>query len=70
MKQEEFVDSLEDMEHLLPHLLNAFNRRFRPDAADLSRERAERCLAVEIEVERMTRRQQLDRRRTYGHADF
>jgi nitroimidazol reductase NimA-like FMN-containing flavoprotein (pyridoxamine 5'-phosphate oxidase superfamily) len=51
-------------------LLNAFNRHFRPAAAGLARERVERCLAVEITVERMTGRRERDRKCTYWQADF
>ena len=50
--------------------LNAFNRRFRPDAPDLPRERVEGCLAVEITIDEMTGRQERDRRRTYWRFTF
>lgn len=50
--------------------LNAFNRRFRPDAPDLARERVEKCLAVEITVAEMTGRQEVSRRGTYWRSHF
>jgi len=50
--------------------LNAFNRRYRPDAPDLPRERVEKCMAVEITIAEMTGRQERDRRRTYWRSTF
>ncbi len=50
--------------------LDAYNRRFEPDAADLSRERVERCMAVEISVAEMTGRRERDRHRTYWRWVF
>ncbi len=50
--------------------LNAFNRRYRPDAPDLSRDRVEKCLAVEIRVAEMTGRRERDRHRTYWRWTF
>jgi nitroimidazol reductase NimA-like FMN-containing flavoprotein (pyridoxamine 5'-phosphate oxidase superfamily) len=48
--------------------LNAFNRRFRPEAPDIPRERVEQCMAVEITITEMTGRQERDRRRTYWRS--
>jgi nitroimidazol reductase NimA-like FMN-containing flavoprotein (pyridoxamine 5'-phosphate oxidase superfamily) len=50
--------------------LNAFNRRFRPDAADIARERVENCCVVEIAISEMTGRQERDRKRTCWHHSF
>lgn len=50
--------------------LNAFNRRYRPDAPDLPRERVEQCMAVEITIAEMTGRQERDRHRTYWRSTF
>jgi len=50
--------------------LNGFNRRFRPDAADLSPDRVEKCLAVEITIVEMTGRRERDRHRTYWRWTF
>jgi nitroimidazol reductase NimA-like FMN-containing flavoprotein (pyridoxamine 5'-phosphate oxidase superfamily) len=50
--------------------LNAFNRRFRPEAPDLPRERVEQCMAVEITIAEMTGRQERERIRTYWRATF
>jgi hypothetical protein len=50
--------------------LNAFNRRFRPEALDLLPERVAQCLAVEITITEMTGRQERDRHRTYWRSSF
>jgi len=50
--------------------LNAFNRRFRPDAEDISDERAVNCFAVEIRIIEMTGRQERERKRTCWRYTF
>ncbi len=50
--------------------LNAFNRRYRPEAPDVPRERVEQCMAVEITIAEMTGRQERDRHRTYWRTTF
>ena len=50
--------------------LNTFNRRYRPEAPDLPRERVEQCMAVEITIAELTGRQERDRHRTYWRATF
>lgn len=50
--------------------LNAFNRRYRPEAPDLPMERVERCTAVEITVSEMTGRRERERQRTYWRYRF
>jgi nitroimidazol reductase NimA-like FMN-containing flavoprotein (pyridoxamine 5'-phosphate oxidase superfamily) len=50
--------------------LNAFNRRYRPEAPDLPRERVEQCMAVEITINEMTGRRERDRHRTYWRSTF
>jgi uncharacterized protein len=50
--------------------LNAFNRRYRPDAPDIAAERVEQCMAVEVTITEMTGRQERDRKRTYWRATF
>ena len=44
--------------------LNAFNRRFRPNAVDVPLERVRNCGVVEIKVSEMTGRRERDRKRT------
>lgn len=44
--------------------LNAFNRRFRPAAEDLSLERVLKCCVVEIRIYEMTGRQEREKKRT------
>jgi uncharacterized protein len=51
-------------------VLNAFNRHYRPDVADLAPERIAGCMAVEITVTEMTGRHEQDRRRTYWRFAF
>ena len=46
-------------------LANAFNRVFRPEAADLSQERLKRCAIVEIVIEEMTARREVDEKKTF-----
>ncbi len=48
--------------------LNVFNRRYRPAAADLPRERIAQCMAVEITIATMTGRQERGRQRTFWRA--
>ncbi len=50
--------------------LNAFNRRFRPEAADIPQERVKNCCAVEIMISEMTGRQERERKRTCWHFRF
>jgi uncharacterized protein len=45
-------------------VLNRFNRVFRPEAKDLSLERAAGCAAVEISIREMTGRRERDGQRT------
>ena len=44
--------------------LNAFNRRFRSDAADVPEERVKNCSVVEITISEMTGRRERERKRT------
>jgi len=44
--------------------LNAFNRRFRPDAPDVPMERVKNCGVVEITISEMTGRRERERKRT------
>ncbi len=44
--------------------LNAFNRRFRPDAPDVPMERVKNCVVVEITISEMTGRRERERKRT------
>ncbi len=50
--------------------LNAFNRRFKSDAEDVSDERALKCCAVEIRITEMTGRQERERKRTCWRYRF
>ncbi|MFI5341895.1 MAG: pyridoxamine 5'-phosphate oxidase family protein [Candidatus Methylomirabilales bacterium] len=50
--------------------LNAFNRRYRPEAPDLPRERVAQCMAVEITLAAMTGRRERDRHRTFWRSAF
>ena len=50
--------------------LNAFNRRFRPDAEGIARERVENCCVVEIAISEMTGREERERKRTCWHHSF
>lgn len=51
-------------------LLNEFNRRYDPDAEEITRERAEKCAAVEIRVSEMTGRRERDKKSTYWRFCF
>ena len=48
--------------------LNAFNRRYRPEAPDVLPERVAQCMAVEITVTEMTGRRERGRQRTFWRA--
>jgi len=50
--------------------LNAFNRRFRTDAADVALERVMNCGVVEITISEMTGRQERERKRTCWRYTF
>jgi nitroimidazol reductase NimA-like FMN-containing flavoprotein (pyridoxamine 5'-phosphate oxidase superfamily) len=50
--------------------LNAFNRRFRPDAPDVPMERVQNCGVVETKILEMTGRRERDRKRTYWRYTF
>jgi nitroimidazol reductase NimA-like FMN-containing flavoprotein (pyridoxamine 5'-phosphate oxidase superfamily) len=50
--------------------LNAFNRRFRSDAADIAQERVKNCCVVEIAISEMTGRQERERKRTCWRHSF
>ncbi len=54
---------LEDLEERKT-ALNAFNRRFKSDAADVPLERVMNCGVVEITISEMTGRQERERKRT------
>jgi nitroimidazol reductase NimA-like FMN-containing flavoprotein (pyridoxamine 5'-phosphate oxidase superfamily) len=44
--------------------LNAFNRRYRPNAPDVPEERVRNCGVVEIKISEMTGRRERERKRT------
>ena len=44
--------------------LNAFNRRYRPEAPDVPMERVKNCAVVEITISEMTGRRERERKRT------
>jgi hypothetical protein len=50
--------------------LNAFNRRFQPDAPDVPMERVQNCGVVKIKILEMTGRRERDRKRTYWRYTF
>ena len=50
--------------------LNAFNRRFRPDAPDISMERVQNCGVVKIKILEMSGRRERNRKRTYWRHAF
>jgi len=50
--------------------LNAFNRRYQPDAAEVAPERVMNCGVVEITVSEMTGRQERERKRTCWRYRF
>lgn len=51
-------------------VLNAFNRRFRPDAPDVPMERVKNCGVVEIAISEMTGRRERERKRTCWRYAF
>jgi len=51
-------------------LLNAFNRRFRPDSPDVPDQRIRRCAVVEIRIDEMTGRREVDGNVTYWRHRF
>jgi nitroimidazol reductase NimA-like FMN-containing flavoprotein (pyridoxamine 5'-phosphate oxidase superfamily) len=51
-------------------VLNAFHRSFRPEVADLSPQRVQQCMGVEITIAEMTGRRERDRKRTYWRFRF
>ncbi|OGP92659.1 MAG: hypothetical protein A2156_04715 [Deltaproteobacteria bacterium RBG_16_48_10] len=51
-------------------VLNAFNRRFRPEAADIPLERVMNCCVVEISISEMTGRQERERKRSCWRYTF
>ena len=50
--------------------LNAFNRRFRQDAADIAQEKVKDCCVVEIAISEMTGRQERERKRSCWRYSF
>jgi nitroimidazol reductase NimA-like FMN-containing flavoprotein (pyridoxamine 5'-phosphate oxidase superfamily) len=50
--------------------LNAFNHRFRSEAADVPLERVLNCCVVEIKISEMTGRQEREKKRTCWHYAF
>ena len=60
------IDDLEEREIAL----NAFNRRFRPDAPDIALDRVKNCCVVEITIAEMTGRRERERKRTCQHYSF
>ena len=50
--------------------LDAFNRSFKPDAAEISAEAAMKCAAVEIRITEMTGRRERERKCTYWRYRF
>ncbi|MGZ6202369.1 MAG: pyridoxamine 5'-phosphate oxidase family protein [Thermodesulfobacteriota bacterium] len=50
--------------------LNAFNRRFLPEATDIAPERVKNCCVVEIAISEMTGRQERERKRTCWRHSF
>ncbi len=50
--------------------LNAFNRRFRPNAPDVPEERIRNCNVAEITISEMTGRRERERKRVYWHYSF
>ena len=51
-------------------ILNAFNRRYRPDAEEISSKQAQNCGAVEIRISEMTGRREREQKRTYWRYVF
>ena len=60
---------IEDVEERA-RILNTFNHYYRPDAADITLESAEKCGAVEITISTMTGRQEREKKRTYWRHTF
>jgi uncharacterized protein len=50
--------------------LNAFNRRFHPDAEEISRERIEKCNVVQIKISEMTGRKERGGKSTHWRHTF
>ena len=50
--------------------LNAFNRRYHPNAADVPEERVKNCGVVEIKISEMTGRRERERKRTCWRYAF
>lgn len=50
--------------------LNAFSRRFEPDAEEISREQVEKCTVVEIKISEMTGRTERDRTHAHWRYEF
>ena len=50
--------------------LNVFNKRFDPDAEEISLERTKNCMAVEIRINEMTARQEYNQECTYFRFEF
>ena len=50
--------------------LNAFNRRYRPDAPDVPEERVRKCCVVEITISEMTGRREKKKKRTHWRYVF
>jgi len=55
--------SIEDLDER-SKALNAFNRRYRPEAPDIPMERVKNCGVVEITISEMTGRRERERKRT------
>ena len=60
------IDDLEER----TEVLNAFNRRYRPDAEGISSKQVQNCGAVEIRIEEMTGRREREQQRTYWQYTF
>jgi len=61
-----FVEMIEERKSLL----DVFNRRFDPDAAPISIERAEKCGVVAIAIEEMTGRREREEGQTFWRYQF
>ena len=60
------IEEIEDRKRAL----NAFNRRFRPEAEDIPLDRVTGCCVVEIKISEMTGRQERERKRTCWRYAF
>jgi len=60
------VDDVEERKEIL----NAFNRRYRSDAGEISLKQAQNCGAVEIRISEMTGRRERGQKRTYWRYVF